>query len=166
MSTKRQSTGARRRTVAGFTAIELLVVIAIAAVLAMIATPSLRSALSAQRLRSAGTDFVSSLLLARAEAIKRNAQVVVNPLGGTWPHGWTVTTVVTGEQIDKRNPLGSDVTVALAPPSITYESNGRVTAAAKVKVEFRDSNAQSSVAPRCVAVDTSGVPKLSRGACP
>ena len=63
----------------GFTAVEALTVLAVIAMLAAIALPSLANVLASQRLRAAGTDLMSSLLLARSEAIKRNAQVEVAP---------------------------------------------------------------------------------------
>ena len=61
----------------GFTAIELVIVMAIVTVLAALALPDLSNALVNQRLRSAGTDLMSSLIVARSEAIKRNGPVEV-----------------------------------------------------------------------------------------
>jgi len=63
----------------GFTLIEILVTIAIAAILAGIAVPSLSTFLRNVKLNSTSSSMVASLQLARNEAIKRNAGVLVCP---------------------------------------------------------------------------------------
>lgn len=97
---------------------------AVLGILLAIALPSLASVLASQRLRAAGTDLMSSLLLARSEAIKRNAQVEVVPrTGGEWKSGWRVVAVTTNEQVDRKEALGVRVDVSLAPASIVYQRN-------------------------------------------
>jgi type IV fimbrial biogenesis protein FimT len=150
----------------GFTVVEALTVLAVLAILAAIALPSLANVLASQRLRAAGTDLMSSLLLARSEAIKRNAQVEVAPrIDGDWKAGWRVATVATNEQVDRKEALGVRVDVPLAPASILYQRNGRLAVAGVVQVEFRDSENQAGVEARCVMIDPSGLPRLQRGAC-
>lgn len=157
---------AARRWARGFTAVEALTVLAVIAVLAAVALPSLANVLAGQRLRAAGTDLMSSLLLARSEAIKRNTQVVVAPRSaGDWKSGWRVATVATNEQVDRKEALGVRVDVALAPLSIVYERNGRLGIAGIAQVEFRDSEAQPGVHARCVLIDPSGLPRLQVGGC-
>jgi type IV fimbrial biogenesis protein FimT len=148
------------------TLVELLTVLSIVAILATIAVPNLSDAMATQRLRAAGTDLMSSLLLARSEAIKRNAQVAVAPQSaGAWTSGWRVATVAADEQVDKKDALGNRVVVALAPASIVYGRNGRLTGVAAVQVEFRDGDGRPGVEARCVSIDPSGLPKLASGAC-
>ena len=150
----------------GFTAIELLIVMVIIAVVVTIAMPDLSNLLVNQRLRAAGTDLMSSLIVARSEAIKRNGPVEVRPASGVdWTQGWVVNATVSNEQIDKRNPLGTNVAVSLAPAFITYQHNGRLTAAATNKVQFSDNRSGSALPPRCLVIYPSGLPKLSLGAC-
>jgi type IV fimbrial biogenesis protein FimT len=154
------------RRCAGFTLVELLTVLTMLAILAAIAMPSLANVMAGQRLRAAGTDLVSSLLLARSEAIKRNAQVQVAPqTAGDWTSGWRVTTVATNEQVDKKNVLGFRVAVALAPATIVYERNGRLTAAGTVQVEISDSAHAPGVVARCLTIDPSGLPRVDMGTC-
>jgi len=150
----------------GFTAIELAVVVAIVAVTAIIALPDLSNLLVNQRLRAAGTDLMSSLMVARSEAIKRNGPVEVRPASGAdWTQGWVVNATVSNEQLDKKNPLGPSVDVSFAPASIVYQHNGRLTSAAPNKVQFKDSRTGSALSPRCLVIDPSGLPKLIVGAC-
>jgi type IV fimbrial biogenesis protein FimT len=95
-----------RATQSGFTTIELMVVVSIAALLAAIAVPSLRDTLNDFRQRSALSLLVSDLSQARAEAIKRNARVLlcVRNTAGTgcaastnWLSGWVACTDSNGD---------------------------------------------------------------------
>jgi len=158
--------GCRRRRVRGFTLVEGMVVLAVIAVLAAIALPSLANVLAAQRLRAAGTDLVSSLLIARSEAIKRKARIDVEPrTAGDWTSGWRVATAASDEQIDRREPTGVRVAVARAPASVVYERNGRLAAVGITQFEFRDAERQPGIDARCVTIDPSGLPKLEIGGC-
>ncbi len=150
----------------GFTLVEGMVVLAVIAVLAAIALPSLANVLAAQRLRAAGTDLVSSLLIARSEAIKRKARVEVEPrTTGDWTSGWRVATATSDEQIDRREPTGVRVAVARAPASVVYERNGRLAVVGITQFEFRDAERQPGIDARCVTIDPSGLPKLEIGGC-
>jgi type IV fimbrial biogenesis protein FimT len=166
MQTRNRSRVSTAWRLRGFTAVEALTVLAVIAVLAAIALPSLANVLASQRLRAAGTDLMSSLLLARSEAIKRNAQVEVAPRNaGDWKSGWRVATVATDEQVDRKEALGVRVDVPLAPASIIYQRNGRLGVAGTVQVEFRDSERHAGVQARCVMIDPSGLPRLQLGEC-
>ncbi len=80
----------------GFTLLELLVVVAIGGVLAAVAVPPMHAMLNTQKVVSFVYLFVSSLHLARNEAIKRNACAVMckSATGqsctgsGGWEQGW------------------------------------------------------------------------------
>jgi type IV fimbrial biogenesis protein FimT len=148
----------------GFNLTELLVALLIAVILGCLAAPSMVSMMAAHTIRTGGTDLMSALLLARSEAIKRNAQVVVRPLTGSdWTKGWVVAAVATGEQYDRKNALGNDVTVHRAPVSVVYDHNGRIVAEGPTRLEFADVWGRAPA--RCVAVDLSGMPRLVNGSC-
>jgi len=155
-----------RRSARGFTAVELMTVLALVALLAAVALPALADVVTNQRLRAAGTDMMSSLLMARSEAIKRNAAVQVVPVtGDDWRSGWRVATVGTDEQVDRKSALGVRVAVSLAPGEIVYERNGRLAVPGLARIEFADSDAQDGIKPRCVLIEPSGLPRMTLGAC-
>ena len=82
----------------GATLLELMVVLAIAAILLLAGVPGFASLAHSSRLSSATNEMVSSLHLARSEAIKRNSRVVVCTsatgnfcaASGGWDQGWMV----------------------------------------------------------------------------
>lgn len=86
------------RRAPGFTLTETMVVVAVMAILATLAMPSLGRMVDSIRLTSFSNDFLSSMYLARSEAIKRNRPVALcksstgrgcAPTGG-WEQGWIV----------------------------------------------------------------------------
>lgn len=87
-----------RAAVRGFTLIELVVAMGVAAVLATIAAPSVAQLAASLQLSSASNTLVSGLRLARNEAIKRNARVVLCKTidgihctrAGGWEQGWII----------------------------------------------------------------------------
>jgi type IV fimbrial biogenesis protein FimT len=86
------------RPPSGFTLIEMLVTVCIAGVLAAVAIPFAISVGTSMRLSSYANGFLSHLVLARSEAIKRNAPVVMCKSAdgaacsadGGWEQGWIV----------------------------------------------------------------------------
>lgn len=152
------------RSQGGFTLVELAVTLVIAAVLAAVATPSMSAMLVGNRIRTSGSDLMSAMLLARSEAIKRNAQVSVQPTSGNWSQGWIVAAVSNGEQFDKKNGLGVDVQATGPTAGVVYDRNGRLAAFATASIELTD--AYQRVTPRCLAIDLSGMPRILQGGCP
>lgn len=82
----------------GATLLELMVVLAVSAILLGIGIPSFASFSGSSRLASVTNELVSSLHLARSEAIKRNSRVVLCTsatgtscvASGGWHQGWLV----------------------------------------------------------------------------
>jgi type IV fimbrial biogenesis protein FimT len=82
----------------GFTLVELLMALAVMAILVMFAVPSFNSLMDSSKLTAASNALLSSMHLARSEAIKRGGRVVlcktfdgvVCAERGGWEQGWMV----------------------------------------------------------------------------
>ena len=80
----------------GFTIIELLIAVAILGIISMLAAPSFREFIIGSQVRSGASDLYGSALLARSEAIKRNATITLCRSAdaatcattGGWQQGW------------------------------------------------------------------------------
>ena len=152
----------------GFTLVETMIVVAILAIFAAMAGPSFIDMVKTAKLRSAASDFYSSLLSARSEAIKRRTNMSVTPINADWAKGWSVTFVdpVVPTQTDtlqSHEALATDVAVQVnatgdAANPITYGTNGRVSSAAPTLI-FHVPGAAAAQA-RCVSLDPAGMPRI------
>ena len=99
---------------AGFSLLELMVTVSIVAILVSLGVPSFQSFALKQRLSSAVNALHNDLLLARAQAIHRDMQVIVCPWAadsgctGTsdWSEGW----IVFGDSNEDKN-IQNDETI-------------------------------------------------------
>src|SRR5258706_3119711 len=81
----------------GFTLIEVMIALTISAILLMIAVPSFRDASLGSKLRTTANRLISSTLVGRSEALKRNAVVTMcvtangtSCTTGGWEQGWII----------------------------------------------------------------------------
>lgn len=147
----------------GFTLVELLTVISILTIILGISAPSFRDFMSGQQTKGLSFDLIGDLMLARNEALKRNASVTVSRIGNEWTQGWRVVSVSDGAALSTHNPvaLPASITLTGAPAAITFDFNGRVSSpTASVRITI-SSHANS----RCVQLDPSGRARSVTGAC-
>lgn len=144
-------------SVEGFTLIELMVVLVIVAVLLAIALPSFSVLTLRTKLRSYTNDIVTSVHLARSEAIKRNREItlcVSNSDGtdcngsGTWDQGWIVLDDPNDMVIKWQQAAPSDITLK--------EKDGIHT------IKFKSSGLNGTPATfyLCAAKSTAGVKEI------
>ena len=92
-----QSTYLHHKHLVGFTIVELMLTIAVAAVILSIGVPSFQGLMERNQLTSGINQFISSMSLARSEAIKRNQRVSICPSndsetcsGNQYENGWII----------------------------------------------------------------------------
>ena len=145
---------------AGFTIIELMTVVTILGIFAALAAPSMADLLASTAIKGAQSDFYSTLIAARSEAIKRRANATVAPIGADWTTGWTVKVGAnTFQTVDALKPRV--VVNPTTPVPVVFGMNGRVSSGNQTII-FSDS-VRSTVANRCVVIGSSGLPRLRTG---
>jgi len=146
---------------AGFTLVELSVVISIIAVLSFLAAPAMRELMANQRVQAAAMDVYTGLIRTRSEALKQNVDVTIASTSGNtnWAGGWTVAS--GGTDFEKRG-ASTDVTMTGSIASVTYRTSGRISAGTVPTFAI---SAAGTTAVRCVKVNLSGQPYVTKVAC-
>lgn len=153
----------------GFTLIELLVVLTVLGIMMGIGVPSFRTFVNGQRVKSAATELMTTALIARSEAVKRNGTVTVAPVtASAWTGGWSAAVTAGGTLLHQQEALqnltittytDSACTTAGNVSSVVFGSTGRASASSCFKFA-----SDSTTTTRCVKLDLSGIP--ASGACP
>ncbi len=152
---------ARWTAVAGFTLVEMMVVLVLMGIMTTTAISGFRSLVQGVRVKTASQDLFSSLLLARSEAIKRNADVTITPAAAGWEAGWDVA--AGGELILRQQQL-KGVAMTVTPASVTFKRNGRLPTGVGVP-SFQIEASSGSAIVFCVQVSLDGLPRSNRGGC-
>ena len=146
---------AQRYAARGFSLMELMIVMLIVGVLMGFAVPAFTDFMQTSRLRSASSGLYEALVIARSEAIKRNASVAVSPAAGGWADGWSVKSGTTTLKVwqPEAGLTYRDSDSATPPGDITYGLNGRIGGAREIVVYSASSRASAA---RCVTIDAGG----------
>lgn len=134
----------------GFTLLEVLITVAVLSILVALAVPSFREMMDRNAVTTTANDILSSLLLARSEAIKREKSVQFTLSGASW----TITDADGEELSNSLAPSGVDV----GSISVTYNSRGRAPANS---IEISKNGKV-----RCVIINSNGRPRVQKGSCP
>jgi type IV fimbrial biogenesis protein FimT len=149
----------------GFTIIEVMIVLVMVGVMVGIAAPSMRDLIVRMRLKTAASDLHTDLMMARSEAIKRNAGMQIVPAdAANWAAGWSVRVQSSGVVLNTQqaHPAVTLTTTnaaytATAVAAVTFSGMGRETGSAGAGVAFVISSADfPKIQARCVVLDPSG----------
>ena len=164
----------------GFTIVEAIIVIAIFGVLLAVAAPSLTDYLNQVQSRQNTNEFLSSLLLARSEAVTRNSMVSMCMTDSSapqvcdsdngWHEGWIAFEDVDGdgtrdigdELVEQHSGLDDTSVVSSVNFSdhVTYLPSGSVSSSGSFTVCVGGSSARS------IVVNATGRPRLTEATCP
>lgn len=176
----------------GFTLIELMVVIAIAAVLVMIAAPSLRRMSLSNTISSNVNVYMSDMRFARSEAVRRGGAVVMcrsdDPEAGTpacgtgagpnnmgWASGWIIFHDLNNsgqfagedELLRVQVPISAINSIAEAnggSTAFSFTATGRLRSSTQVtQLQFGATTMFDQTVQRVVCVALSGRTRLANG---
>jgi type IV fimbrial biogenesis protein FimT len=144
----------------GFTLVELIVVVVVSGIALAIALPSFTSLVERQRVQSASSDFVFSILRARSEAMKRNANVTIQASDSDWAKGWEIVDGA-GQVIQVQGKL-SNIQIKSEALAVNYNRSGRLAIGATPTFQISGSKEEAT---RCVSIDVSGRPYVKESEC-
>jgi type IV fimbrial biogenesis protein FimT len=142
-----------------------MVALTIVAIITTLGVPAMRSYIDNQRIKTTSFELMSTLMYARSEAIKRNANIDVKANAGGWQDGWTVEDA-GGDVLREQSQMKS-VTIASGSTTITYNREGRLAPGGNVTFSLNVSPDTGDIVKRCINLDLSGRPNAARGGdCP
>ena len=145
----------------GFTLIELMITLAVLVILITLGAPSFNNLVLNQRVKTAASDVHSSLIFARSEAIKRNANVNIVRNGVSWLNGWSVRTTDAAPITLKTQDAIANLTVVPSSSEsvIAFRRDGRLdTSGGNMPVPgfVFSVSGNGDIVARCIGVDPSG----------
>jgi len=130
---------------AGFTIIELMITLTVLAIILAAAVPTFRDFTRNNRVIAAQNDLVTAMSLARSEAIKRSADVILCPTdsGGTtcsstlnWANGWLVRVASDANPLQVWSAPGGDLTAVSTIDQLRYQPIGTVATGGAITIAY------------------------------
>lgn len=160
------------RRAGGFTVIELLVTIAVLTIIVSMGVPMYGQFSRGSAMSGKTSDFLSSINLARSEAVSVRDNVNLVAINGDWTSGWNVVRASSGEVLRVLDARGANVSVSIVDAdnriSYTFDREGRVTSnGAYVEATFTLCPNDGQPGPgRTVQMTRFGRIQLTQVACP
>jgi type IV fimbrial biogenesis protein FimT len=110
----------------GFTIIELLITLVVGTILLTMAVPSFTSMIRNNRITAQANEFITTINLARSEAIRRGATINVSSTSGTnaWQNGWSMTLASDGTVLRQTAALEGANTLSGGVSTFAFSSQG------------------------------------------
>jgi len=133
----------------GFSIIELMVTLAVMSILLTVGVPSVRTIILNDRLAAATNNFVSSLNLARSEAVQQGVAAGIcssnnqtSCTASTWNSGWIIWVDADndgvldspGEVMRVAEPLKGSIAVTAANTALLFNATGFSTTPGTLKI--------------------------------
>ena len=132
----------------GFTIIELMITLLVLSILLAAAVPSFREFTRNSRVIAAQNDLVTAMSIARSEAVKQSADVILCPIdnpavptcitGTNWANGWMVQTLGSATPLQVWPGVGGDVTATSTVNQLRYQPIGTVATAGIFTIQYSD----------------------------
>ena len=146
----------------GFTLIELIITITIFGILLAIAIPNFTDLVRNQRIKAAAGDVYATLIFARSEAIKRNANVSVCQ-ASDWAGGWSIKTPDCGGTELKKQDTIAGISILQkdgSTPVVIFQRDGRLTTLPLAGGIVVKSTEDLTMKARCIILDLGGRPSI------
>ncbi len=149
----------------GFTLIEMIVVVALVAILSSLAGPAFTQLMAKNRIKNISSDLHVTMLKARSEAVKANANITITPTGGNWKSGWAMTDA-GGNTLQKREAANVKIHTTFAGNVVFLGSGRPQTSTGLSFTVYEDpSILKKERDRRCVSVGLSGLPTVREDKC-
>ena len=162
----------RIRGYSGFTLLEMLITVTVLAILVAIGLPSFRTMIDRNAVTATANNLLSTLLLARSEAIKREVNTVVAKDGSDWS-SWQAYADADKDGTFKKPPDEMLIKQSAGKPTITpkgaigtqltYNSRGRSNISLGSSDYFEISKGKCAYK---VAFNSTGRPRVEAVQCP
>lgn len=148
--------------VKGFTLVELMVTIAVAAILLGVAVPSFQTLSRNNAVKATTNDLMSTINLARQQAVSTRSNIEVEPAAGGWDEGWALDFAndAMGEDAEYVPRGGVSVARTGGNGALLFLARGGIQGGG---TEFTVSHSDTNITSRVFCVSFFG--KITVGGC-